>query len=193
MSKIKILPVPYYAQNDNEDWGNVSGNIQCCPTSNAMLGFYLNPARLKRSENNGFVEPESYYKYLMDMAGFSEADRGNHEAHTEVLSEFFRIDSVWRTDLTPQDFKDSIDKGFPVVCGLEYKADGHIAIAVGYSDVGLLIHDPYGIRWGTSNSYERINPGHGETSGKEDGYSWGALDQILFKGGGWGRIVTRVR
>lgn len=189
----KVLAVPYYAQNDNEPWGYAYGNVQCCPTANAMLAFYLNEARLKRSQTYGFLEPESYYKHLMEIAGFSPADRGNHDAHTEILSEYFRIDSVWRKDLTPQDFRDSIDKGFPVVCGLAYKVSEHIAIAVGYSDIGLLINDPYGIRGGTSNEYERINPGYGELSGKEDGYSWASLDRILFKDGGLGRIVTRVQ
>lgn len=90
----KILSVDFYAQNDNEPWDDVSGAVQCCPTSNAMLAFYLKPARLKRSQANGFAEPESYYKYLMDLAGYSVADRGSHDAHTEVLFEYFQIDSV---------------------------------------------------------------------------------------------------
>jgi hypothetical protein len=110
------------------------------------------------------------------------------------LSKYFRIDSTWRTDLTPDDFKKSIDRGFPVVCGLEYKVSGHIAIAVGYSEKGLILNDPYGVRLGTSNQYEIINPGYGCLTGKEDGYSWSALNIVLFSGGGgWGRIVDRVR
>jgi hypothetical protein len=193
MPKSRILPVPYYAQNDNELWGGAPGSVQCCPTANAMLGFYLNSDRLKRSEKNGFAEPESYYKYLMELEGYTARDRGNHDAHTVILSKYFKIDSKWRMDLSPKDFTESIDRGFPVVCGLEYKVSGHIAIAVGYAAAGLLIHDPYGIRMGCSNNYERINPGFGEESGKDDGYSWSVLDRILFAGGGWGRIVDRVR
>lgn len=149
----KILPVAFYAQNDNEPWDEVSGAVQCCPTSNAMLAFYLKPERLKRSQVNGFSEPESYYKYLMDLAGFSVADRGNHDAHTEILCTYFQIDSVWRTDLTAKDIKQSIDRGFPVVCGLEYKVSGHVALVVGYTEAGLVIHDPYGIRSSSSNEY----------------------------------------
>lgn len=189
---MKVLSVPYYAQDDHESWCYTYSNALCSPTSNAMLGFYLNQSRLKRSQVHGFTEPESYYKCLMEIAGFSVADRGNHDAHTEFLSEYFRIDSVWRTDLNPQNFKDSIDKGFPVVCSLKYKVSDHIAIAVGYSDEGLIINAPYGIRAGTSNEYKRINPGSGALSGKEDRYSWNCLDEILFKDRGSGRIVTRI-
>jgi hypothetical protein len=156
-----------------------------------MLAFYLNKERLKRSDENGFSEPESYYKYLMELEGFTSDDRGNHDAHTVVLKKYFNIDSVWRMDLIPQDFIESIDKGYPVVCGLEYKISGHIAIAIGHSDYGLDLNDPYGIRAGLSDAYTRINPGYGEESGKADKYSWETLDQILFAGGGWGRIVLK--
>jgi hypothetical protein len=190
---MKVLPVEYFAQNDNELWDGVSGSVQCGPTANAMLAFYLNRDRLKRSKELGYLEPESYYKYLMTLEGFTASDRGNHDAHTVVLSKYFRIDSTWRTDLTPEDFTRSIDRGFPVVCGLTYKVSGHVAIAVGYSIAGLLIHDSYGVRLGCSDEYEEINPGYGNLAGKEDGYSWDSLDRILFNGGGWGRIVQRVR
>lgn len=193
MPQTKILKVPFYSQTDNEIWGDAPGYFQCCPTSNAMLAFYLNPDRLARSHKNGFVEPESYYKFLMEDAGYSARDRGNHDAHTDVLRRYFGINSEWRTDLTPDDFKKSIDRGFPVVCGLEYKTAGHIAIAVGYGDAGMLLHDPYGIRSGCSDHYEHINEGYGDDSGSEDGYSWTVLDRILFVGGGWGRIVKSVR
>ena len=189
----KVLAVPYYAQSDHEPWCYTYSNAQCSPTSNAMLGFYLNKSQLTRSQLNGFTEPESYYKHLMEISGFSAADRGNHDAHTEILSKYFHIESVWRKDLTPQDFRDSIDKGFPVVCVLNYKVSDHIAIALGYRETGLLINAPYGIRAGTSNEYKRINPGYGELSGKEDSYSWASLDRILFKDGGLGRIVTRIQ
>ena len=188
----KVLAVPYYAQNDHEPWCYTYSNALCSPTSNAMLGFYLNQSQLKRSQLNGFTEPESYYRYLIEIAGFSAADRGSHDVHTEILSKYFLIESVWRTDLNSQDFKDSIDQGFPVVCVLTYKVSDHIAIAVGYSETGLLINAPYGIRAGTSSEYKRINPGYGELSGKEDHYSWNSLDAILFKNGGLGRIVTKV-
>lgn len=190
---IKVLPVPFFAQNDNESWSGAPGSVQCCPTSNAMLAFYLNENRLHRSQQNGFLEPESYYKYLMELAGYSAKDRGNHEAHTVVLSQYFGIHSEWRTDLTREDFIKQIDRGYPVVCGLHYKDDGHIAIAVGYSETGLLIHDPYGIRAGSQDYYEEINPGYGQMTGKEDGYSWTILDRLLFDGGGWGRIVHSIK
>ena len=151
--------------------------------------FLCKPERLIDSKNKGFVEPESYYKSLMADCGYGSDDRGNHDAHTIVLSECFDLKTQWRTDLGPDDFKKSIDSGFPVVFGMEYKAAGHIAIAVGYNDGGLIINDPYGIRLGSSDQYQDINPGYGATVGEEDGYSWALLDKVVFVGGGWGRLA----
>jgi hypothetical protein len=187
---MKVLTVPYFAQNDNELWGGRPGNVQCCPTSNAMLAFFMKPDRLLESKNKGFVEPESYYKSLMADCGYGASERGNHDAHTVVLDKAFGLKTRWYTDLTPNDFKESIDQGFPVVFGMEYKVAGHIAIAVGYNDTGLIINDPYGIRLGSSDQYQEINEGYGSTVGEHDGYSWQLLDRVVFVGGGWGRLAV---
>ena len=188
----KVLSVPFFAQNDNEPWDGNFGNVQCCPTSNAAMAFFLRPDMRKQSYKLGFSEPESYYKFLFESQGYTSDDRGNHDAHTVVLEACFGIKSRWSMTLTPDDFKHSIDRGYPVVCGVNYKVSGHIMLAVGYSDAGLLMNDCYGIRAGTADYYEVINPGYGDTTGEQDGYSWRTLDSVLFDGGGWGRIVQSV-
>lgn len=181
------LDVPYYAQNDNQYWGSAHGSVQCCPTSNTMLLAYVHPSFVQDSYAQSFYEPECYYKSRFLELGYSENERGNHDAHTEVL-ESFGVDTVWRTDLTESDISKSLSENFPVVVGLEYKISGHICIVVGETDEGFLIHDPYGERNGTSNDYLYINDGNGDIAGSYDLYTWKSLNEVLFVGGGWGRL-----
>lgn len=193
----KILTVPYFCQNDNDRFGGVAGNVQCCPTSNAMLAAYLDKGLIARSEANGFEEPESYYKSKFEEGGFTANDRGNHESHTQVLKQFFGIHSQWRTDVSSKQIISQLDQGFPVVCGFQYKQSGHICCIVGYFNDeggGLLVHDPYGLRDGANDDYGYINPGWGDQSGRADRYSWGILNKILFdlpNKDGWARIVSQ--
>lgn len=193
-SKI-LLNVPYFCQNDNELWQGAGGNVQCCPTANAMLAAYKDKGMIGRAKANGFAEPESYYKWKFLDAGFSASDRGDHNCHTYVLDHYFGIQSEWRTDLTSQQIVQSIDDDNPLVIGVEFKSAGHIFIVVGYytdEGGGLLIHDPFGRRAGASDSYSYVNPGWGDETGKADRYSWGLLNKIVFdqpNKGAWGRKI----
>ncbi len=81
--------------------------------------------------------------------------------------------------------------GYPVVLGLAYKSSGHMVLATGFdlNKEQILIHDPYGIRHGTSNSYEI------GANGAYDPYSFGTLEQIWLDMGaeaGWGRVPVAV-
>lgn len=181
------LDVPYYAQMDNLLWGGVSGSVQCAPTSNTMLLAYIKPEFVAESLRRRYEEPECYYKSRFLELGYSEDDRGNHDVNTKVLRSF-GLETEWRTDLTREDISKSLADGFPVVVGLEYKVAGHIAIIVGETEGGYLIHDCYGIRRGTADDYLYINPGSGDMSGSYDLYTWESLDKVLFVGGGWGRL-----
>ncbi len=196
----KLLSVKYFQQNDNDAWQGIPGNVQCCPTSNAMLAAYLVPEMVTKSRQNGFSEPESYYKSKFTSLGYSADNRGNHDAHTKVLEQAFGIKSEWRYDLTSKDIVRSIDVGIPVVVGVQYRSSGHILIVTGYySDEGggLYINDPYGLRAGASDVYDYINPGYGDETGKNDRYSWPLLNNVLFEPampnqGGWGRWVVAI-
>lgn len=192
----KLIQTAYFNQNDNDAWEGEPGYVQCCPTSNAMLAAWGDPNMIANSKNNGFDEPESYYKSKFESYGYSASDRGNHDAHTLTLQKAFGITSEWRMDLTSKQIVQSIDHGVPVVVGFRYKSSGHICLITGYySDEGggLFVNDPYGLRDGANDDYSYINPGYGDQSGRNDRYSWGLLNKILFEGnnqGGWGRWVT---
>ncbi len=81
--------------------------------------------------------------------------------------------------------------GYPVVLGLAYKSSGHMVLATGFNldKEQIFIHDPYGIRHGTSNSYEI------GANGAYDPYSFVTLEQIWLDMGaeaGWGRVPVAV-
>ena len=179
------LDVPYYAQNDNELWSDgTPGYAQCNVTTHAMLCAYLVKGFEDRSKQNGFKEPESYlkskfYKY--------SSNRGDHTAMTQALKEF-GIESEWRYDGNFSDIRNQLLRGEPVPIGVNYKTSGHIILVVGFEGDRYLIHDPYGIRDGSLNSYQ-VNPGYGSTIGKFDTYSQGLLDDIWFSGEGWYRKI----
>lgn len=159
-------------------------------TSTTMLLLYLIKDFADRSKKNGFVEPEDYLK--SKFYNYS-TNRGDHDAMSRCLEHEFGIVSEWRTDLTFEDLKASISAQIPIVVGFDYKSSGHITIATGYDDQFVYINDPYGVRAGTQNVYQIINPGWGDETGKNDPYSWRSLSYIwLCGGGGWGRIVQSV-
>lgn len=181
MSTVK-LAVPYYSQlnNDTDYFG--AGERQCNLTTHAMLVSYLQPDFAKRSARNGFSEPESYYGSKLQKYG----DTTDHNAHTECLRRDFGIDSYWTTKLSKSEIISELDKSIPVPAGVSYKSSGHILLFVGYTQDGLLVHDPYGTRDGSADIYA-VGVG-----GEYDFYSWGLLNKVYFDApgeGGWGRII----
>jgi hypothetical protein len=75
---------------------------------------------------------------------------------------------------------------------VKYKVGGHIVLLVGHDPERRiwLVHDPFGTRHGSSDSYD-IGVG-----GAYDEYSYGTFDRIFWDrgpGSGDGRIVTSVK
>jgi hypothetical protein len=102
------------------------------------------------------------------------------------------IESYFSYSLSPKDVLTSLQQGIPVVVGFAYKGSGHICVIVGYDPANQdwLVHDPYGTRHGSSNSYD-VGVG-----GEYDRYSNAVMQQIFWDQGseaGWGRIVTSVK
>ncbi len=188
---MKKLDVPFYAQNDNQNWmDRTPGYAQCHITSETMNLMYLKPELVQWSRRNGFKEPESYvrskyYQYT--------SMRGNHDAMTLTLERDFGVKSSWNYDGMFSDIKQLIDKEFPVVVGVEYKTAGHIIVVVGYDDKGFWVNDPYGIRSGSSNHYAVINPGLPNLAGKSEYYLNSTFDAIWHNGEGWYREVISVK
>lgn len=183
MSKV-LLSVPYFSQVNNTDEYHGSGYRQCNLTTHAMaIDFLTKGALSKKAKELGFCEPESYYGKLLAKYG----DTTDHTAHTRCIAQEFDIRSAWRTDLSKADLIAQLDKQLPVPMGVAYKGSGHIILAVGYNDRGLIVHDPYGVRHGATDAYDV------GVSGANDRYSWKLLNQVYWDLGsdrGWGRIFV---
>jgi peptidoglycan hydrolase-like protein with peptidoglycan-binding domain len=187
-NKLVKLDVKYRSQLDNDSSIFGDGSRQCNTTSNTMLADFLLKGELSRKATaQGYPEPESVYMRLVAPYG----DTTNHDAQTKALRDL-GIESYFSHTLSKEDVLSSLAAGIPVVCGFAYKGDGHICIIVGHDPQKkvFLVHDPYGTRNGTSDSYQ-IGVG-----GAYDEYSYAAMNAVYWDGGpsaGWGRIVTKIK
>lgn len=182
------LKVPYFAQIDTRP----DGYRYCAAHSNAMMAaFVLGDDYFRQAAN--YSQPEQYY--IDELQNFG--DTTDHNANTATL-ESLGLKSYWSQSLSPRDVQASLTLGFPVVCGFAYKASGHLCVIVGREGNDWLVHDPYGRRNGTSNSYYIYATDAGR-EGAYDRYSAAAMDSIFWDQGGsdresgWGRIVTSVK
>lgn len=181
------LQVPYFQQNDNDTKVFGAGWRQCNTTANCMLADYLLQGALsKAAKQKGYREAESVFMRIVAKYG----DTIDHTAQTKALKEI-GINSYFSRSLSSKDVMLSLSYGIPVVVGFAYKSSGHICVIVGHDPVKrrFLVHDPYGIRYGASDSYD-IN-----AWAAFDPYSYSTMQRIFWDMGheaGWGRIVTSV-
>jgi hypothetical protein len=195
------VPAPFFNQNNNSLWDGVDGNVQCCPTNNALTAFFFSPIFRDEFIKSGLREPEDYYKQKFEEAGFSAGDRGDHGAHSATLDSL-GIKTTWTTGGTDQQIIKALKEGKILVCGCNYKSCGHILSITGYYGkdlgtpkeqiLGYLLHDCYGLRNGTSDSYGFINPREDDGArGAYDRYSYDVLQLVLFdqpRAGAWVRF-----
>jgi uncharacterized protein YvpB len=166
MKKLKVI---YRAQNDNSrTTGHGHGSRQCNVTANAMMLDYL---RLKNNHvgldslasSFGYNQGEDWYASVVNRYG----DTIYHSNQTKALKAC-RVRSEYR-GMSIQGIIDQIDNDVPTVIGVKYKVGGHIVCVVGYDDKGMFIHDPNGIRNGSTNTYLSYN------NGAYDHYSWNLI------------------
>jgi hypothetical protein len=184
------LPVTYRSQLDNNPTWQGAPNRQCNVTSTVMMLDYVLKGRLsKLSADADFREPEGYYgKILKQKYG---ADTTDHDGHTRCLKEEFGVESYWSKTLNARDLRRQLELNLPVVIGVAFKASGHILCLVGIDEVAgnYLVHDPFGIRHGASDSYDV------GARGAFDVYKMALMDKLFWDIGaesGWGRIITSV-
>lgn len=187
ITKVIKLNVPYFMQLDNDPTVFGPGWRQCNTTSCTMLADYLLQGKLSEAAaQKGYPEPESLYMRIVKKYG----DTTDHGAQTKALKEL-GIESYFSSSLSPQDMLLSLSNGIPVVVGFAYKSSGHICCVAGHDPVNrrYLVHDPYGIRHGSSDAYDVGAPA------AFDPYSYDVMQRIYWDQGGeagWGRIVTSV-
>ena len=186
---MKMLDVSYYFQSDNPSGDGVR---ECCGTSNAMmLNFVTDNSLDKEAKRLGIEQPEQIY--LDRLADYG--DTTDHGANTRCLLSF-GVESEWFTNLTTQDFMNSINHRIPLVMGLCYKNRGHVSLGVGYRLERVnepwiaYFNDPYGSRDEFRDSWLSNEP----LAGKMDVYSKNTFEIVWqgFAGNGWGRLVSKV-
>ena len=188
LNQLIKLPVKYSSQLDNDETVFGPGWRQCNVTSNSMLADYvLGGALTNMAKAQGFPEPESVYMRLVSKYG----DTTDHDAQTWALTEL-GINSYFSYSLSAKDLLLSLKVNIPIVVGFAYKGSGHICLVVGHDpDKKVwLVHDPYGIRHGATDSYDI------GANGAYDAYGYAVMQQIFWDSGGesgWGRIVTSIK
>lgn len=181
------LDVPYFTQLNNDTHLFGSGRRQCNTTSNAMLADFLLKGELtQQARARGLAEPESVYMELVRPHG----DTISHHAQTMALRAL-GIESYFSTTLPFATLVDSLQAGIPVVIGVLFRTSGHVVLLVGQDPQRQIwyVHDPFGIRYGTSDNYDE------GADGSYDIYTYDTLEALFDPRGtgGWGRIVTRVK
>lgn len=187
ISKVIKLDVPYFTQLNNETLYFGSGSRQANLTANAMLAFSLNGELAEQARRGNYKEPESLYGETLAKYG----DTTDFNAQTQALKEL-GIESYWSHTLSKEDVLTSLLSGYPVVAAMAYKSSGHVVVIVGYDPYKdqWFIHDPLGIRYGSTNNYDI------GARGAYDPYSSITMQTIYWDIGAedaWGRIVTSVK
>jgi uncharacterized protein YvpB len=188
------LPVKYYNQIDNSTNLFGTGYRQCNLTTCAMALNYLlqryGQKNLdKLAEEGGFKEGESVYARVLKDFG----DTIYHDAQTKALKKF-KAESYFSLTLSLGDVIETLATFTPVPVGVSYKKSGHIILLVGYNleKKVFYVHDPYGVRAGSSNVYHDI----GTSKGAFDVYTFETFERIWGDRGnkesGWGRIFTSI-
>ena len=178
----KKLAVRYFSQRNN-----ASEADRTCNTTSCWMGaLYMRPElwdQCGEDANSDF----NYYLPIVNKYGKTT----DHTVQTKALAEL-GIKSRWHTNLTLDDVKKEIDQERPVVLGVLHHGPassptgfGHIILAVGYDDTGMIIHDPNG----------DMDLVHGGYPSSADGayrhYSYKNLQprfEVGGSGNGWGRF-----
>lgn len=179
------LAVDYAWQRDNWEKYHGPGGRQCCLTVHSMCANYLLDGDLhKQAIAKGYVEAEDLYGEVLYQYG----DTTNPQAHTPAMKDF-GLDSYFTYTGSIKDLLLCLDKDVPVPMGVAYKASGHYILGVGYNEKGVYIHDPFGIRIGTTDNYD-------PSPGDYDFVTWDWLQAKFVDVGneaGWMRVVTAVK
>lgn len=184
------LRVPYYAQCDTRP----DGWRYCFSHACAMAAAYILKDFEVRSRVLGYDQPEQRY---IDRV-LEHGDTTDPLAQLAALKDL-GISAYFTQTLSPKDlYRLIVEYKIAVPIGVSYSSSGHWVTVVGYSDRGWLVHDPYGIRDGSRNSYV-CNSTDSGAEGAFDIYSQECMDAIFWdqrsdteKECGWAIVISMV-
>ena len=167
------LPVEYMWQRDNYDG---EGDRECQTSSIAMALKFLGVPGINSDDD---------YLRIVNQYG----DTTQQATHMQAL-DHLGVQASFCQTLHKEDIIKQIEAGVPVPLGYLHHGDlghptgGHYLCAVGFTQLHLVAHDPFGNM--------SMVTGYWEATGPEDGkfihYSWKNFLKRWDVGGGWGWI-----
>jgi uncharacterized protein YvpB len=191
---VLVLNVPYIHQVN--DLSSADGNWACGPTSVAMVLAYFSklppwqdPSAVEPPTPAGADSGAQFAPYVTDVYTNSGHTYSALAAdpHGKMLAGLYgtisptgladwgRIKSVleWHglssknISVSFEGIKAALDRGHPVLIGNGLTAEGHILVAVGYTDnEQVIVNDPYGNRFAS---------GYGSNQGENVYYAWSCM------------------
>jgi GH24 family phage-related lysozyme (muramidase)/uncharacterized protein YvpB len=154
------LAVPFYPQLDNPRFPTGTCNV----TSVAMvLAFHgvksVNPNEQLEMEVLRWMESRSLDRHVHD--------------HLSQVMKGYGLKNTFKTNATLAEIKKHLDGGNPCIISGMFTASGHIVVAIGYTDKGLMIHDPFGEYFAGGYAKEPI-----ATRGKNQHYSYDLIERV---------------
>jgi len=163
------LKVPYKSQLDNQN--NPTGT--CNLTSIAMCLAYFGV----KAKSHEQLEDE-LYKYAL-IRGY------NYKSPYDLarIVKEYGLKDIFKTNATIEEVKSWLVNGNPTVLHGYFTSFGHIVVAVGFDNRGLLVHDPYG-EW-FSTGYRT------DLSGAYLHYSYGLIHRTCMHDGNfWVHFIS---
>lgn len=165
---MKVLPVPYLSQRNNR----IDPSATCNVTSIAMCLMYF-----------GVQSKEQLEDELSRYVDAEGLNRGS-PADLKKIVEAYGCKDDFRSTATIEQLKKHIDGGNPAVIHGWFTASGHIVTVVGYTSLGLIVHDPWGEYF--ESGYET------EASGANLRYSWELIRRTCMDDGQfWVHFISK--
>ncbi len=173
------LDVPYRSQMNNV----LNPTGACNVTSIAMSLLYFgvqpqNPTAFPQFEDE-----------LYDYTERHDLDRHNATDLAKLVAAYGCRDDFSST-ASLNDVKQWLSSQKPVILQGYFTSFGHIVVAVGYDDMGLIIHDPYG-EW-HSWGYDRNDTNGNNRKGKYQNYSYKLIESTCMPDGNlWAHFIAK--
>jgi uncharacterized protein YvpB len=156
------LKVPYRSQTNNAL--NPRGACNVSSLAMCLLFAGVEPRN-----------PEQWPQFEDELYDYAEANgyrRHYGEDLAKIAADYGVVDRFTKHANGIEEIKGHLAGGNPCILHGYFTAFGHIIVAVGYDEEGLLIHDPYG-EW-TADGYI-LNTTENITRGKYQHYSYGLI------------------
>lgn len=172
--KVRLV-VPYLSQMDNQIAPSGSCNVTCVAMVLKYYGIHWSGVGQLEDELNRWLVSQGL-------------DRHSHDHLNRIFAKY-GIKNTFKTHATLNEIKFHLATNNPVIVAGYQTTIGHISVAVGYDENGMILHDPYGDRfeWG----YEVNNSRNGHIAGQYNHYSHGLFKRLFDFNGIWAHFPQK--